>query len=41
MKRVKQPKHCIKTRTDVDIMDDSYKWRKYGQKAVKSSPYPR
>lgn len=41
MKRVKQPKHCIKTRTDVDIMDDSYKWRKYGQKAVKASPYPR
>jgi hypothetical protein len=41
MKRVKQPKHCIKTRTDVEIMDDNFKWRKYGQKAVKNSPYPR
>ncbi|CAK9237608.1 unnamed protein product [Sphagnum troendelagicum] len=41
MKRVKQPKRCIKTRTDVEIMDDNFKWRKYGQKAVKNSPYPR
>jgi hypothetical protein len=41
MKRVKQPKYCVKTRTDVEIMDDNFKWRKYGQKAVKNSPYPR
>ncbi|CAM6037085.1 unnamed protein product, partial [Sphagnum compactum] len=41
MKRVKQSKYCIKTRTDVEIMDDNFKWRKYGQKAVKNSPYPR
>ena len=26
---------------DVDVIDDGYKWRKYGQKAVKNSPYPR
>jgi hypothetical protein len=41
MKRVREPRYSIKTRTDVDIMDDGFKWRKYGQKAVKNSPYPR
>ncbi|CAN5957054.1 unnamed protein product [Sphagnum jensenii] len=41
MKRVREPRYSIKTRTDVDIMDDGFKWRKYGQKAVKNSPHPR
>ncbi|CAM6022350.1 unnamed protein product [Sphagnum balticum] len=40
-KRVREPRYAIKTRTDVDIMDDGFKWRKYGQKAVKNSPHPR
>ncbi|PNY13245.1 WRKY transcription factor [Trifolium pratense] len=35
------PRITFKTRTDVDHMDDGYKWRKYGQKPVKNSPYPR
>jgi hypothetical protein len=41
MKRVREPRYSIKTRTDVDVMDDGFKWRKYGQKAVKNSPHPR
>ncbi|CAN6336210.1 unnamed protein product [Urochloa humidicola] len=29
------------TRSEVDYLEDGYLWRKYGQKAVKSSPFPR
>ena len=25
---------------EVDHLEDGYKWRKYGQKAVKNSPFP-
>ncbi|XP_020577278.1 probable WRKY transcription factor 50 [Phalaenopsis equestris] len=31
----------FRTKSDVEIMDDGFKWRKYGKKAVKSSPNPR
>ena len=40
-KRLREPRYAIKTRSEVDIMEDGYKWRKYGQKPVKSSPHPR
>ncbi|KAG0611404.1 hypothetical protein M758_7G138400 [Ceratodon purpureus] len=40
-KRMREPRYAIKTRTEVDIMEDGYKWRKYGQKPVKNSPHPR
>ena len=29
------------TKSDIDHLEDGYRWRKYGQKAVKNSPYPR
>ncbi|KAL3499296.1 hypothetical protein ACH5RR_038389 [Cinchona calisaya] len=29
------------TRSSEDILDDGYKWRKYGQKTVKNSSHPR
>ncbi|XP_073047041.1 probable WRKY transcription factor 43 [Primulina eburnea] len=29
------------TRSSEDILDDGYKWRKYGQKSVKNSIHPR
>ncbi|KAG6505538.1 probable WRKY transcription factor 50 [Zingiber officinale] len=29
------------TKSEKEILDDGYKWRKYGKKAVKSSPNPR
>ncbi|XP_019175001.1 PREDICTED: probable WRKY transcription factor 51 isoform X1 [Ipomoea nil] len=36
-------KHAIafRTRTDLEVLDDGYKWRKYGKKKVKSNSYPR
>ncbi|CAK9860425.1 unnamed protein product [Sphagnum jensenii] len=40
-KRVREPRYAIQTRSDIEIMEDGYKWRKYGQKAVKNSPNPR
>ena len=29
------------TKSEVDHLEDGYRWRKYGQKAVKNSAYPR
>ncbi|KAK1403775.1 WRKY domain-containing protein [Heracleum sosnowskyi] len=29
------------TKSEVEIMDDGFKWRKYGKKMVKNSPNPR
>ncbi|KAF5179681.1 hypothetical protein FRX31_030735 [Thalictrum thalictroides] len=29
------------TESEADHLKDGYRWRKYGQKAVKNSPYPR
>ncbi|KAJ7521739.1 hypothetical protein O6H91_19G065700 [Diphasiastrum complanatum] len=41
IKRQRGPRYALRTRSDVEVMDDGYRWRKYGQKAVKNSPYPR
>ncbi|KAK3134740.1 hypothetical protein QOZ80_5BG0410120 [Eleusine coracana subsp. coracana] len=38
---VRQPRVAFKTKSEVDHLEDGYRWRKYGQKAVKNSPYPR
>lgn len=35
------PKVVFQTRSPDDILDDGYRWRKYGQKSVKNSKYPR
>ncbi|KAF7130626.1 hypothetical protein RHSIM_Rhsim10G0148800 [Rhododendron simsii] len=32
---------AFKTKSDLEVMDDGYKWRKYGKKMVKNSPNPR
>ncbi|KAK9136665.1 hypothetical protein Sjap_007259 [Stephania japonica] len=29
------------TKSDIDLLEDGYRWRKYGQKPVKNSPFPR
>ncbi|XP_073006759.1 uncharacterized protein [Typha latifolia] len=40
-KRQRQPRFAFVTKSEVDHLEDGYRWRKYGQKAVKNSPYPR
>ncbi|KAL2523190.1 putative WRKY transcription factor 43 [Forsythia ovata] len=36
-----KPRIAFQTRTKVDILDDGYRWRKYGQKSVKNQKFPR
>ncbi|KAL9404288.1 hypothetical protein Peur_001260 [Populus x canadensis] len=40
-KKIRKPKYAFQTRSQVDILDDGYRWRKYGQKAVKNNKFPR
>ncbi|WOL09175.1 putative WRKY transcription factor 13 [Canna indica] len=40
-KKVREPRFCFKTMSEVDVLDDGYKWRKYGQKVVKNTQHPR
>ncbi|CAA0812131.1 Probable WRKY transcription factor 56 [Striga hermonthica] len=35
------PRVAFHTRSAEDILDDGYKWRKYGQKSVKNTVHPR
>ncbi|XP_050235789.1 probable WRKY transcription factor 43 [Mercurialis annua] len=41
MKRSSRPRFAFQTRSADDILDDGYRWRKYGQKAVKNTSFPR
>ncbi|KAK8510675.1 hypothetical protein V6N13_110173 [Hibiscus sabdariffa] len=34
-------KIVLRTESDVEILDDGYKWKKYGKKKIKNSYYPR
>nr|AZB50357.1 WRKY transcription factor 75 [Physalis pubescens] len=40
-KKIKKPRYAFQTRSQVDILDDGYRWRKYGQKAVKNNKFSR
>ncbi|OAY29663.1 probable WRKY transcription factor 75 [Manihot esculenta] len=40
-KKIRKPRYAFQTRSRVDILDDGYRWRKYGQKAVKNNKFPR
>ncbi|XP_028791763.1 probable WRKY transcription factor 4 [Neltuma alba] len=40
-KTVTEPKIIVQTRSEVDLLDDGFRWRKYGQKVVKGNPHPR
>ncbi|OMP08368.1 DNA-binding WRKY [Corchorus olitorius] len=40
-KGTRKHKYAFQTRSQVDILDDGYRWRKYGQKTVKNSKFPR
>ncbi|KAG6400683.1 hypothetical protein SASPL_137525 [Salvia splendens] len=39
-KKSRKPRFAFQTRSQVDILDDGYRWRKYGQKAVKNNKFP-
>ncbi|KAK8660805.1 hypothetical protein V6N13_051714 [Hibiscus sabdariffa] len=34
-------RYAFKTKSEVEVLDDGYRWRKYGKKMVKNSPNPR
>ncbi|KAH0735617.1 hypothetical protein KY285_011324 [Solanum tuberosum] len=36
-----EPRHIVQTVSEVDIINDGQRWRKYGQKIVKGNPNPR
>ncbi|CAN6477394.1 unnamed protein product [Victoria cruziana] len=38
---IMEPRIIVQTTSEVDLLDDGYKWRKYGQKVVKGNPHPR
>ncbi|KAJ0078792.1 hypothetical protein Patl1_24051 [Pistacia atlantica] len=38
---VREPRVVVQIESEVDILDDGYRWRKYGQKVVKGNPNPR
>ncbi|CAA2955102.1 probable WRKY transcription factor 75 [Olea europaea subsp. europaea] len=40
-KKNRTPRFAFQTRSQVDILDDGYCWRKYGQKVVKNNKFPR
>ncbi|PWA54597.1 DNA-binding WRKY [Artemisia annua] len=38
---MREPRVVVQIESEVDILDDGYRWRKYGQKVVKGNPNPR
>ncbi|KAL3616936.1 WRKY transcription factor [Castilleja foliolosa] len=40
-KKQRQSRYAFMTKSEVDHLEDGYRWRKYGQKAVKNNAYPR
>ncbi|KAL9275789.1 WRKY transcription factor WRKY24-like protein [Drosera capensis] len=38
---VREPRVVVQTPSNVEILDDGYRWRKYGQKVVKGNTNPR
>ncbi|KAM0006911.1 putative transcription factor WRKY family [Helianthus debilis subsp. tardiflorus] len=40
-KMVPEQKIVVQTRSEVDLLNDGFKWRKYGQKVVKGNTNPR
>ncbi|KAJ7555931.1 hypothetical protein O6H91_05G109500 [Diphasiastrum complanatum] len=38
---IREPRVVVQTTSEIDILEDGYRWRKYGQKVVKGNPHPR
>lgn len=41
VKPIREPRVVVQTMSEIDILDDGYRWRKYGQKVVRGNPNPR
>ncbi|KAK9050221.1 hypothetical protein SSX86_030809 [Deinandra increscens subsp. villosa] len=41
VQKVTKERVAFKTKSQIEILDDGFKWRKYGKKMVKNSPNPR
>jgi hypothetical protein len=41
VERPRTERIAFRTKSEIEILDDGYKWRKYGKKSVKNSPNPR
>ncbi|KAI5081650.1 hypothetical protein GOP47_0001393 [Adiantum capillus-veneris] len=41
LRTIREPRVVVQTTSEIDILDDGYRWRKYGQKVVKGNPHPR
>ncbi|XP_074381235.1 WRKY transcription factor SUSIBA2-like [Apium graveolens] len=37
----REPRIVVQIESEIDVLDDGYRWRKYGQKVVKGNPNPR
>ncbi|KAG6420738.1 hypothetical protein SASPL_117276 [Salvia splendens] len=40
-KKEREARFAFVTKSEINNLEDGYRWRKYGQKAVKNSPFPR
>lgn len=40
-KEIMKHKYVFQTRSQIDILDDGFRWRKYGEKMVKDNKFPR
>lgn len=38
---VREPRVVVQVESEFDLLDDGYRWRKYGQKVVKGNQNPR
>jgi len=40
-RQVVRDRVAFKTISEIEVLDDGYRWRKYGKKMVKNNPNPR
>ncbi|WOK93688.1 putative WRKY transcription factor 43 [Canna indica] len=39
-KKVRKPRYAFQIKSQVDILDDGYRWRKYGRKTINNNKFP-
>ncbi|KAE8770869.1 putative WRKY transcription factor 56 [Hordeum vulgare] len=39
-RKASRPRFAFQTKSEKDVLDNGYRWRKYGQKAVKNNAFP-